>query len=184
LGRFIQIVDGHLEVENVFGAEHVTSFRKGLYSQLTSTSKVTWDFLCSFFPCLCRESTTFQYAVIPLVHGEKESARQSQESTGNNFDRSNNTNKVVDNLVNDAELVVEKEDTFLTVMFMKQQKQYDTLAQLHVDMDVYEKWEGTRLIIKNSDAHSRIYRGGTHINCCFKWKTSEATNSQEVSLSS
>jgi hypothetical protein len=85
LDTLIHLVGGHLEVENAFGPEHVTRLREGLYSRLTSSGEVTWDFLCSFFPRLCHESTTVQSALIPLVHEEKETAIESQESTGTTY---------------------------------------------------------------------------------------------------
>jgi hypothetical protein len=275
LGTLMHLVAGHSELENAFGPEHVTSLREGLYMRLTAKEEVNWDFLCSFFPCLRRESITYQPALIPLLHEqietatqsqqstftdtnkckstedfgdnlvqdveppaeeqqntiesqestgnntnkctniesvreilpkdvelpqqeeentielqqdvelpqqEEENATQSQQSRGNNTNECNNTENVSDILVQEVELPGEKEDTFFIGMFIKNQKQYETLAQLDLDIEIYEKWEGMRLIIRNSDAHSRIYKCGTHLNCCFRAKFGRMRNGNNIIL--
>ena len=58
LGTMLHLLDGHLAVDDAFRPEHVTRLRVALYKRLTSNTEITWEFLCSFFPCIQREMLT------------------------------------------------------------------------------------------------------------------------------
>jgi hypothetical protein len=108
--------------------------------------------------------------------------KQSRDEEMSNKDPNNEENNTRNNVAYDVEIPGRVKDTFFCTMFMETSREYDSLDQLNVDMDLYEQMEGICLIIKNSDSFSRIYRCATHIDCCFRAKFGRVQNGDKIIL--
>jgi hypothetical protein len=183
LGTLLHLVDGCLDVDGAFGPQHVSNLRAGLYNRLTTNTDVTWEFLSSFFPRLRRDiHAVLKYVPVPeektTVPEEKTTDGQLGEDNddyglfaNNDDDEEEEEEENPRTLANDVEIFSPKQDDSFIAMFMADiPRAYDTLNELNVDIDCYEEMAGFRLIIRNSDESSRIYRCGSHDKCCFRAK--------------
>ena len=176
LGTLLHLLHGYctLDLGDAFKPSHITSLRMGLYEKLTSKSEISYEFLSSFFPRLSNS------VLAPL----------EETQTQNELDKpvSVQPNHTVKTLVYDVESTTsttplgQKRDDIFCTLFLDSKKTYESLAQLDRDVDFYERTEGVRLIIRNSDAFSRIYVCGSHIKCCFRAKFGKVPKTDLIAL--
>jgi hypothetical protein len=131
-----------------------------------------------------------------LQHATKEGSsvndEKSQEEDGCHVEKKGKPKSDVKNLVYDVERSHDdtstvpagqkKDEIFCSLFLDETPRSYENLARLDIDIDAYEKTENIRLIIRNSDQFSRIYRCGSHVNCCFRAKFGKVRNGDEIVL--
>ena len=191
MGTLLHLLDGCKDVGNAFKPSHVKALRAALHSRLSTNTEITCEFLSSFFPLLRRDLRSVLSA-LPRVELDVVEENQKGGHKEENVDPAVDDPSIDSprNLVYDVEVqdgrIGEKKDTFFCDMFMKKPdedpKEYNSLAHLDIHMDAYEKTEGIRLIIRNSDAYSRIYICGSHIHCCFRAKFGKIRNGNKIVL--